>query len=272
MIIAVVGKGGVGKTTISALILRRLLEAGERPVLAIDADPSSCLAAALGLRVERTLGDLRDELRAGGPGGLTPQGGAAVKAAPDTGAKQKPGSMSSAEYLAVRAEEAMLESQGFDLLTMGHPEGHGCYCFVNNVVREHLGRLVGSYRHVLVDCEAGLEHISRRTVGRPDRLVCVCSRARMAAETIRRALGIFRALHGELPAGVDLVLNGFAPGEPAAAEAAALARGEGAPFTRTVFVPHDPALTEAERAGRSLLELADAAPAWRAVADWSLVP
>ena len=248
MIIAVAGKGGAGKTSMAALLLRRLLELGQTPVLAIDADPSSCLGSALGLTVGRTLGELRDELR-------DPAG--------------RPEAMSSGEYLALRAEEAMVESRGFDLLTMGHPEGKGCYCFVNNLVRDHLDRLGRGYRHVLLDCEAGLEHLSRRTAGRPDLLACVCNRSRMAAETVHRALLLFRGLHGELPAQFDLLLNGFAPEEPAAEELAAIARGSGPDFGRRVLIPHDPALAESERAGRSLLELGAESPAWRAVQGWS---
>ena len=163
MIVAVIGKGGVGKTTVSALLLRRLLESSQTPVLAIDADPSNCLGPALGVAVGQTLADMREELRENG----------------------RPASMSAAEWLALRAEEAMVESAGFDLLTMGRPEGKGCYCYVNNLIRDHLDRLSRSYRHVLLDCEAGLEHLSRRTSGRPDVLVCVTNRSRMGAQTIR---------------------------------------------------------------------------------------
>jgi CO dehydrogenase maturation factor len=247
VIIAVVGKGGAGKTSMTALLLRRLLELGQTPVLAIDADPSSCLGSVLGLTVGSTLGELRDELR-------DPAG--------------RPESMSSGEYLALRAEEAMIEAKGFDLLTMGHPEGKGCYCFVNNLIRDHLDRLSRGYRHVLLDCEAGLEHLSRRTAGRPDLLACVCNRSRMAAETVHRALLLFRGLHGDLPR-VDLLLNGFAPGEPAAEELAAIARGAEPEFARRLVVPHDPALADSERAGRSLLELDGESAAWRALQRWS---
>jgi len=177
VILAVIGKGGVGKTTVTSLLLRRLVESGETPVLAVDADPSNCLGPALGVAVARTLADMREELRD----------------------NNRPPSMSSAEWLALRAEEALTENPGFDLLTMGRPEGKGCYCYVNNLIRDHLDRLGRSYRHVLLDCEAGLEHLSRRTSGRPDALICVVNRSRMAAETIRRSLDLFVSLHGQLP-------------------------------------------------------------------------
>jgi CO dehydrogenase maturation factor len=247
MIVAVVGKGGVGKTTVAALLLKRLLESAETPVLAIDADPSSCLGTALGIRVERTLAQEREALRDGAG---------------------RPASMSQAEWLALKTEEVLVERSGFDLLTMGRPEGPGCYCFVNNVIRGNLDRLARAYRHVLLDCEAGLEHLSRRTAGRPDVLVCVASRARMSAETIQRSVGLCIELHGALPPRVDLILNGLEPGEAWAVELAQLAAGNLVTFGRVLTVPFDPCVAAQERAGRSLLGLDAATPAFRALAAW----
>jgi CO dehydrogenase maturation factor len=249
VILAVIGKGGVGKTTITSLLLRRLLESGETPLLAVDADPSSCLGSSLGVRVDRTLADLRETMR-DSPG--------------------RPRSMSPAEWLALRAEEALVENPGFDLLTMGRPEGRGCYCYVNNLIRDHLDRLARSYRHVLLDCEAGLEHLSRRTSGRPDALICVTNRSRMAAETIRRSLALFRSIHAQLPPRVHLVLNQFDEGEPLAAEMTALAAGETAPFSRVIAVPADPQVAAVESAGESLLKLSSTSPAMAAVRAWEV--
>ncbi len=242
MIVAVIGKGGVGKTTVTALLLRRLLDAGETPILAVDADPSGCLGPALGLLVTRTLADLRDDMR--------------------SNAGTRPPSVSKADWLALGAEEALVEQPGFDLLTMGHPEGPGCYCFVNDLIRNHLDRLAHGYRHVLVDCEAGLEHLSRQTSGRVDRLVCVANRFRMAARTIERALALYRGLHGALPPMVDLVLNGWDVGTPDFSEAPS--------FTTLVRVPWDPAVAALDAAGRSLLELDACSPALRALAAWEV--
>ena len=253
MILPVVGKGGVGKTTVAALLLRRLIETGQTPVLAIDADPSSCLGAALGVRVDRTLAHERDALR---------------------DAQGRPASMSQTEWLHLKLQEVLVEQNGFDLLTMGRPEGPGCYCFVNNLIREHLDRLGRAYRHVLLDCEAGLEHLSRRTAGRPDVLVCVTSRARMAAEAVGRSLGVYTELHGALPPRVDLVLNGFEPGELWAREvegiAGVVAGGAAKAFHRVLTVPSDPSVAERERAGLSLLDLDPKTPAVRAMARWEL--
>jgi CO dehydrogenase maturation factor len=247
MLAVVIGKGGAGKTTASALLLRRLLDARQVPVLAVDADPSNCLGTALGVTIDETIAHLRESMRD----------------APD-----RPSSMSQAEWLALHAEGALVERQGFDLLTMGHGEGPGCYCFVNSVIREYLDRLTRSYRHILVDCEAGLEHLSRRTTGRPDRLVCVVNRAKMSAETIRRALELYSGLNQVLPPRIDLILNGFDDGEPLAAEMADAASWKTVRFTQTFAVPQDAGISALEAAGRSLLELSASSPALKALEGW----
>jgi CO dehydrogenase maturation factor len=169
--------------------------------------------------------------------------------------------MSSAEWFALQAEEAMVENAGFDLLTMGRPEGKGCYCFVNNLIRDHLDRLARSYRHVLVDCEAGLEHLSRRTSGRPDVLVCVANRSRMAAETVRRSLDLYQDMHGGPPPRADLVLN------QCDAEQAGSA---GTEFRQVFMVPQDPEIAELDSTGGSLLNLNAASPAVAALAGWEV--
>ena len=138
VLIAVTGKGGVGKTTLSALLVRQLVRRGVGPVLAIDADPNSCLDAALGVEVSGTVGRAREEVR---------QESAAV-----------PG-LSKSELLQMKIAGSLAESEGFDLIAMGRPEGAGCYCYANNVLKSVIAELAGSYPYVVLDNEAGLENL-----------------------------------------------------------------------------------------------------------------
>lgn len=152
MTIAVTGKGGVGKTTISALVLQWLVASGETPVLAVDADSNANLNEALGIAYEATVGGIRE--------------GARSSAAKLTGiAKQ--------EFLDLQVQSALVEERGYDLIVMGRPEGPGCYCYANNVLRDVIERLSSDYKHVVVDSEAGCEHISRRTLLKIDHLLVV---------------------------------------------------------------------------------------------------
>jgi CO dehydrogenase maturation factor len=138
---------------------------------------------------------------------------------------------------------------------------------VNNLIRDHLDRLGHGYRHVLLDCEAGQEHLSRRTSGRPDALICVVNRSRMAAETIRRSLDLFVSIHGALPRRVQLVLNQFDDGESLAIQMTTLAGG---PFSHVVTIPRDPRVAALESAGESLLTLDPASPAMAALGAWEV--
>src|SRR5512136_3115209 len=114
--IAVTGKGGVGKTTIAALAVLRLIASGRRPVLAVDADPNTCLDIALGVRVEHTVGGVREEARIIASEGNT------------TGVAKQ-------ELLRLKVSRSLVETTDFDLIAMGRPEGPGCYCFANNALR-----------------------------------------------------------------------------------------------------------------------------------------
>jgi CO dehydrogenase maturation factor len=250
--IAVAGKGGTGKTTISSLVIRHFVRAGKTPVFAVDADSNFNLNDQLGVAVKSTIGSSREEMKR------------------KINSNEAPVGMSKDDWLQLQMSADLIEAEGFDLLVMGRPEGPGCYCFVNNLIRDHLDRLGHGYRHVLIDCEAGLEHLSRRTAGRPDVLVCVTNRARMAAETVERALRVYAELHGALPPRVDLVLNGFEPDEPWGDEMARLAGAEAGVFCRVLTVPFDQRVAENERMGGSLLELDGATPAARAMQSWEL--
>jgi CO dehydrogenase maturation factor len=152
MILAMAGKGGVGKTTLSALTLGWLASHGESPVLAVDADCNSNLNEALGVTYKATVGGVRESAR---------------KEA------QTLKGVSKQEFLDLRVQEALVEQKDYDLIVMGRPEGQGCYCFANNVLRDVLDKLARNYRNIVIDSEAGLEHISRRTLLSIDYLLIV---------------------------------------------------------------------------------------------------
>ncbi|MFZ2356380.1 MAG: AAA family ATPase [Candidatus Omnitrophota bacterium] len=142
-VIAVAGKGGTGKTTIAALLVNLLKEKKIGSVLAVDADPNSNLAEALGLETGQTIGKILDD----------------ISSNPDT----IPKSMSKDRFIEYQVQSAIQETGGFDCLTMGRPEGPGCYCYVNNVLRNTMLKLIKDYDYIIIDNEAGLEHLSRRT-------------------------------------------------------------------------------------------------------------
>lgn len=152
--IALAGKGGVGKTTLAALIIKCLAETRQGPILAIDADPSSNLNLALGLELDWTVGDIREDLLGQVHRSLL-AGGAAMGGLP--------GGITKREYLDYQIRSSLSESQTFDLIAMGRSEGNGCYCAVNHNLREVLDAISKNYRYVVIDNEAGMEHLSRRT-------------------------------------------------------------------------------------------------------------
>lgn len=166
MIVGVAGKGGVGKSTVAALIVRSLLARGVKPVLAVDADPNICLYQKLGVELGPTLGEIREEsvrLKQDAPAGLTKR-----------------------DLLEMRVQGAIVEGSGFDLLTMGRQEGPGCYCAVNNLLRSLIDSLASGYKAVVIDNEAGMEHLSRRTNAGVDVMLFVCEPTRTSARTVAR--------------------------------------------------------------------------------------
>jgi CO dehydrogenase maturation factor len=163
--IAVAGKGGVGKTTFSALAIRHLSESSGEVVLAVDADPNANLGAKLGTAPGPTLGSIREKVLA---------------------EEELPRGMSKQEFVDYQIKVAVKEGNGFDLLTMGRQEGPGCYCYVNNMLRAVLDSISEKYQFVVIDNEAGMEHMSRRTVRSPDILYVLSDRSKASIETARR--------------------------------------------------------------------------------------
>jgi CO dehydrogenase maturation factor len=236
--IAVTGKGGTGKTTVSALIVRALVERGLIPVLAVDADPNLNLNAALGVEVSATVGDVREE-------------GRQVEAIP--------AGMSKTEFLRYRAAQALVEAQGFDLLAMGRPEGPGCYCYANNVLRAVVDEIQAHYRFVVMDCEAGLEHLSRRTTRDVDLLVLLSDASVRGVETAARALALIREL--KTPVGRHMLALTRTDRVSPELEAAIRERGLAVDAT----VPEDEELRRLDEAGKPLVGVQPGSPALAAV-------
>ena len=151
--IAVAGKGGTGKSTVAALIVSPLVSRREGPVLAVDADPDCNLGTLLGQVPKQTIGDLRDDLL--------------------RNIKNFPAGMTKANYIECGLHEIIEEAAGFDLITMGKGEGASCYCYINSLIRKFCDDLAPSYKWVVIDNEAGLEHLSRRTTVDIDGLITV---------------------------------------------------------------------------------------------------
>ena len=166
-LIAVTGKGGVGKTTLSAILIDRLIKKDKSPVLAIDADPNSCLDSALGVAVLKTVGKAREEVR-------------------DEAAEALANGISKQQLLELKISESLVEASGFDLISMGRPEGAGCYCFANSVLKAIIAELSDSYPYVVLDNEAGLENLSRRIVQKVDLLVLVSDPSNNGLNTLSR--------------------------------------------------------------------------------------
>ncbi len=184
--IAFSGKGGTGKSTIAALTVRHLTENLQKTALAVDADPNSCLGLELGIKVESSISDIREEI---------------LKKKSDF-----PAGMTKESYVDYCIEDSILENTGFDLLTMGRPEGPKCYCYVNNLLRKYLDKAADSYPYVVIDNEAGMEHLSRRTTNDVDVLFVVAEPTMVGINTISR----IKKITDELPINIKkiaIVLN-----------------------------------------------------------------
>lgn len=239
--IALAGKGGVGKTTIAGMIIKYLIENQPGAVMAIDADPSSNLNMVLGLDLEWTVGDIREDLLTQVKQSLT-AGGAAMGTVA--------GGVSKQEFLSYQIRSALSEGDRFDLIAMGQPEGQGCYCAVNHNLRQVIDALSKNYRYVVIDNEAGMEHLSRRTTRDVQQLFIVTDpslRGLVAAERIaafRREMDIHIEQTG-------LIVNRL-PGEmPPALQA----RIDEMDIPLVGVVPADEQLLTYEFSGRPLVDL-----------------
>ena len=241
--IAVAGKGGTGKTTLTALIIDHLVKSKRGSVLAIDADPSANLNLALGVPLHDTVGDVREETATAVGGG------------------KALGGMSKWDYLDLRINEALVEEPGFDLLAMGRPEGPGCYCAANNILRTSVDRLSAAYDYVVIDNEAGLEHLSRRTTRDVDLLLIVSDPSLRGIVTAGRVAEVIDELKTTVGAAyliVNRVLGDQLPDSLLQAIADQKLRLAG-------LIPADPAIGDLDARGEPIVSLAGEAPARRAL-------
>jgi CO dehydrogenase maturation factor len=247
--IALAGKGGTGKTTISALLIRYLIEERGGSILAIDADPATNLNMVLGMDVDQTVGDIREGMldQVQSSGAL---------------AGSMPGGMSKQDYLDYQVQMALEEGERVDLLVMGRPEGPGCYCAANQMLRVIVDRIGKQYDYVVIDNEAGMEHLSRRTTRDVDVLLLVTDPTQRGLVTARHmqemvpglkiAVGriylVVNRLRGDMPAPLTQVME-----------------QSGLDLLGTV--PDDAEMAEFEFTGRPLVELPAETAVYKAVRD-----
>jgi len=250
--IALAGKGGTGKTTLSALLIRYLMEERSGAILAIDADPASNLHYVLGMELYQTIGEIREDM---------------LEQVQTSGALagSMPGGMSKQEYLDYQVQMSLVEGERIDLLAMGRPEGQGCYCAANQMLRLILDRLKDNYDYVVIDNEAGMEHLSRRTTRDVDVLLLVTDPTQRGLITARR----MEEMVPELEIGVGhvyLVLNRLRGDGSLSEVPHPLAQAiEEAGLHLIGVLPEEPAMAAFEFTGRPLVELPDDSDLYQAV-------
>jgi CO dehydrogenase maturation factor len=225
--IGLAGKGGTGKTTLAGWLVRYLIEKGKGPVLAVDADSNANLNEVLGVEVEETLGGAREEMKKGVATGITKD-----------------------VFMEMKLEQAVVEAEGYDLIVMGRPEGSGCYCAANTLLTQYLDRLVNNYPYVVIDNEAGMEHISRLTTNNVDLLLIVSDASRRGV----LSAGRIQALADDLTLNIErkaFVVNMAKEDQAGALEN--LAREYGLDLVG--LVPEDDAVTRADLQGTPTVAL-----------------
>jgi CO dehydrogenase maturation factor len=225
--IGLAGKGGTGKTTIAGLLIKYLVENGKVPVLAVDADSNANLNEVLGLQVQETLGEAREEMKRGVATGITKD-----------------------VFMEMKLEQAVVESTGFDLIVMGRPEGPGCYCAANTLLTNYLDRLINNYAYVVIDNEAGMEHISRLTTNNINLLIVVSDPTRRGVQSAARIFELTR----ELRLNIDrkaLVVNQAKNGQLDSIRKAV----EGFQMDLAGVIPEDDLVRDFDLTGRPTTEL-----------------
>ncbi|MFC2035204.1 AAA family ATPase [Chloroflexota bacterium] len=239
--VAVAGKGGTGKTSISSLIIRYLKRNGTGPILAVDADANANLGEGLGLVVRETVGS--------------------IIASFNTVKLNIPAGMTKEAYLEFKMNDAVVESQGLDLITMGRGEGPDCYCYPNTVLRKFTDLMAGNYDYVVMDNEAGLEHLSRRTTQNIDHLLVISDHSVKGIRTVARIIDLVDELKlsvSKQSVIVNMVTDELAP----------MVKDEVAKLNiEPTVIPRDENIYQYDLEAKSLLELPDYSSAVKATDD-----
>ena len=239
--IAVAGKGGCGKTSITALVIRYLKKNGKVPILAVDADPNANLGESLGLKVPRTIGRILDDFqheKISIPPGMTKEA-----------------------YLDYKLNGTLVESQGLDLITMGRGQGPECYCYPNTILKKFIDGLSDSYAYVVMDNEAGMEHLSRKTTEDVDVLLLVSNHSVKGVRAISRILELADEL--KLHVKKKYILINMVPDKLDPLVAEELKR---LGLKADIIIPEDKTLYRHDLEQKPLMEMPDNSPAVQAVA------
>ena len=186
--IAVAGKGGVGKTTTCGMIIDYLCKKGNGPVLVVDADANSNLNEVLGVEIETSLGQIREEIAQ-----------AELK-------KSIPAGMSKADYVDFKFNSALIEDDDFDMIVMGRTQGKGCYCFVNGMLKSQVDKYAKNYSYVVMDNEAGLEHVARGTLPNVDTMLLISDCSRRGIQAVARIAEMVQEMDLK-PTRMGLIVN-----------------------------------------------------------------
>jgi CO dehydrogenase maturation factor len=230
--IAVAGKGGTGKTTLASMLVRYLVETGKGSVLAVDADFNSTLNEALGLEVEDTIANILADVK-----------------------KNKvPTGMTKDVFIELKLHQALIETRDYDLLVMGGPQGPGCYCFPSEILKRHLESLDKNYDYMVIDNEAGMEHISREMIENVDILLVISDATAKGVRTAGRIYDLARRLQIGIGAAY-LIVTRIADLEPLRGDI------EATGLELLGVIPDDPLVTEYDLQGKPLMDLPADSPA-----------
>jgi len=243
--IAVAGKGGVGKTTTCGMIIDYLSKTNKTPILVVDADANSNLNEVLGVEVETTLGDVREEIAHAELAKTNPI----------------PASMSKADYMEMKVSSALIEQDDYDMLVMGRTQGSGCYCFVNGLLKTQLDKYINNYRYTVMDNEAGLEYISRGTLPHVDTMLLISDCSRRGIQAVARIAQMIDELELK-PGRMGLIVN-RAPG--GVLNAGVMEEIERHGLNLIGVLPQDEAVYEYDCEGKPSSKVPDSSPVKQAL-------